>query len=122
MPIFQGFTFTIVWNGAEEIAGQARNDGGGDCNDEEELPFTEMGPFLRVILLAMTLRVSLFTVISGVNFFFFIFTFRMGGYLHFNAPTPPSHIPQYAVEQYGLFRSYLLAHLLLTKKLAIAPF
>ena len=26
MPIFQGFTFTIVWNGAEEIAGQARND------------------------------------------------------------------------------------------------
>jgi len=59
---------------------------------------------------------------SRVIFFFFIFTFRMGGYTHFNALCAPSHIPQYAVEQYGLFRSYLLAHILLTKKLAIAPF
>ena len=26
MPFFQRWTYTIEWNGAEEIAGQARND------------------------------------------------------------------------------------------------
>lgn len=62
----------------------------------------------------------------SLNFFesavFFIFTFRMGRYLNFNAPSPPSTISQYAVGKYGLLRECLLGSILLTKILAFEPF
>ena len=59
---------------------------------------------------------------SVVIFFFLFFTFRMAGYLDFNAPNAPSHASQHTVVHFGLLWFYLLAHKLLTKMFAITPF